>query len=131
MHACLARKMSKYLVEGTTNHDDEVSGDMSKNVSTRDNARASKLKGGLGTNNNIKGITGERKVNVSVALSAVEMVGRDEDGGITALHHAIMEEEAESAGCGGGIGQLLLCDNLPDSLLKVRACFSIVVKREL
>lgn len=59
------------------------------------------------------------------------MVGRDEDGGVAAFDHAIMEEDAESAGGGGGVGELLVGDSLADDSFKIRTGVLVVIDGEL
>lgn len=66
-------------------------------------------------------------VDVGVLLGGVDVVGVDEDGGVAALDEAVVEEEAESASGGGGLGQLLLGHGLPDYFLEIRARFCVVI----
>jgi hypothetical protein len=75
-------------------------------------------------------ITREGEVEVSITLGLVEGIGRDEDRGIAAVNHTIVEEGTEGA-CGrGGVGNLFAGHYFAHDSVKVRACFPVVVDGE-
>jgi hypothetical protein len=76
-------------------------------------------------------ITWEGEVEVSVTLGLVEGIGGDEDRGIAAIDHAIMEEGTEGACGGGGVGDLFAGDCFAHDFVEVWACFLVVVDREI
>ncbi|CAK9159428.1 unnamed protein product, partial [Ilex paraguariensis] len=64
---------------------------------------------------------------MSASLRLVDKVGADQNGGITAINHAVVEEQAEGGSGGGGVGDLLICDDFLHDLFKFWACFCVVV----
>ena len=119
------------LVVGAADHDDEITGGDGEDVGAGDNAGTLDLDGDFGAGDEVEGVAWEGKVDVGVALGGVEGVGGDEDGGVAAFDHAVVEEEAESGGSCGGVVDLLGAYDLPHNGFEQRACFVVVSGAEL
>lgn len=101
-----------------------------KDIGARDDAGAFELEGGLDTDNEVEGVAGEGMVDVVFSLGVGSGIGADEDGGVAAIDHAVVEEDTEGGGRGGRAGGLLRGDNLLHDRVKFRTCFGVVVKGE-
>ncbi|CAD5167997.1 unnamed protein product, partial [Musa acuminata subsp. malaccensis] len=117
--------------ERPSQHGDQVAGGECENVGAGDDAGALELESGLGADDGVKGVPGEGDVVVGVALSPVEGVGGDQQGGITAADETVMEEEAEGACGGGGGGDLLAGHHVRHDLLRLGAPLLVVRGAEL
>lgn len=118
-------------VVGPADHVDEVTGGRGDDVCAGDDAGALELEGGLDAGNGVEAVAGEVNVGVMVALRLVEGVGGDEEGGVAAFQHAVVEEEAEDGGgrCRGR--NLLVGHDLLDDVVEFGACFFVVVFGEM
>lgn len=117
-------------VEGTTEHGDEIAGSEGENVGARDGVRASELELGLGTDDSVEGVAGEGEIDLGVAFGGVEGVGGDENGSVAAADEAVVEEEAERAGGGCGVGDLLVGDDGGDDGFDIGARSLVVARRQ-
>lgn len=97
-----------------------------------DLARAAQFEGSLGSDDSIKGISGQGEVDLGVALGQGRKEGGfgNEEGGVAASDKAVVEEEAESAGGGGRVGNLLGGDDVGDDLLDGGAGAAVIVRTE-
>lgn len=111
------------LVVGPADHGDEVAGGHSEDISAGDGVRASELERGLGSDDDVESVAGEREVDLGVALGGVEGRGADERRGVAAIEEAIVEEEAEGCGGGGGTRDLLVGHGVLYDLVESRARF--------
>lgn len=70
-------------------------------------------------------------VDVGVSFRGFTGSRSDEDRGVAAVDHAVVEKETEcSCGCGGS-SDLFVGDDLDEGLVEVRACFAVVIRREI
>ncbi|VVA30369.1 PREDICTED: O-glucosyltransferase [Prunus dulcis] len=63
-----------------------------------DDVGALELEGGLDAGNGVEAVAGEVDVGVMVALRLVKGVGGDEEGGVAAFQHAVVEEDRSQTG---------------------------------
>ena len=67
-------------------------------------------------------------VDLLASFSVIAGARVNEDGSVTAIHHAIVEKDAES-GCGrGGIRDLFRCHDFLHDSVEIRAGFRVVVE---
>ena len=106
--------------EGAVEHGQEVAGGVEEDVRARDGVGAGELEGGLGTDDEVKGVAWEGMVDVGVALNLGEGDGGEKDGGIAVIgEKAVVEEEAEGGNDCGGAHDLLAGYYVPNDLAEL------------
>ncbi|KAK4272069.1 hypothetical protein QN277_020669 [Acacia crassicarpa] len=116
------------IVVGAAKHGEEVARGDGKDIGAGNSVGAGKLESGLGADDDIEAIAGEGKVDVGVALGFVEGSGGDEDGGVTGVGEAVVEEEAEGGAGGGGAGDLLVGNGVLDDVSELGAGFAVIIQ---
>lgn len=115
------------VVVRPADHGDQVAGGDGDDVGAWHGVGALELQRRFQADDEVEGVTGERSVELGVALGIGVGVGGDQQGGVAAAHDAVMEEETEDSGGGGRRRHLFIHNDSLHGGGECWACFLVVI----